>query len=95
MQLGTPVLTSQTSSLAEVAGDAAVLVDPYDVSAILRGLQALDQDEALRASCSERGLQRAEFFSKQRYRERLADLYHRAGADMAVMPSMGGVRPCV
>src|SRR5690606_24547496 len=62
MLLGTPVLTSDSSSIPEVAGDAALLVNPYDVSAILDGLRALDADADLRADLSARGRRRAALF---------------------------------
>lgn len=75
MQLGTPVLTSNTGSLPEVAGDAAVLVDPYDVNAIAAGLSRLDGDERLRERLSSAGRTQAEHFSQARYATRLADAY--------------------
>lgn len=75
MALGTPVLTSDTSSLPEVAGGAALLADPYSPAAIAAGLRALDEDADLRARLAAAGRARAEFFSPQRYRERLARLY--------------------
>jgi glycosyltransferase involved in cell wall biosynthesis len=77
MQLGTPVLTSTEGSLPEIAGDAAVLVDPYDAGAIRRGIVALDQDADLRAELVRRGLAQAAKFSPEAYRARLADLYSR------------------
>ena len=75
MLLGTPVLTSSEGSLPEVAGDAAVLVDPYEVEAIRRGIRELDADEALRDDLSARGRLQAAKFSPERYRERLAEAY--------------------
>lgn len=60
---GTPVLTSLTTSLPEVAGDAALLVDPESVDAIAAALARLVGDEALRLSLRERGLQRAAHFA--------------------------------
>jgi glycosyltransferase involved in cell wall biosynthesis len=75
MQLGTPVLTSRTSSLPEVAGDAAVFVDPYDVASISEGLRALDQDEALRARLTLAGPRQADLFSTERYLARLEAMY--------------------
>ncbi|OYU95294.1 MAG: hypothetical protein CFE21_13410 [Bacteroidetes bacterium B1(2017)] len=50
MRVGTPVLASSTSSIAEVGGKAAYLVDPTDVSAICDGLLELNQNESLRES---------------------------------------------
>lgn len=77
MMLGTPVLCSNTSSLPEVAGDAAIAVDPYDTATITAGLRALDADAGLRDDLSRRGLAQAALFSPDRYRARLAALYQR------------------
>ena len=55
---GTPVLTSTTSSLPEVAGDAAVLVDPMDTAAIRDGIARLIEDSELREGLRARGLAR-------------------------------------
>jgi glycosyltransferase involved in cell wall biosynthesis len=75
MLLGAPVLTSDSGALAEVAGDAALLVDPYDTGAIRRGIQALDGDEGLRAELASRGRRRADAFSHAAYLERLQSAY--------------------
>ncbi|NTV65366.1 MAG: glycosyltransferase family 4 protein [Oscillochloris sp.] len=75
MACGTPVLTSSTSSLPEVAGDAALLVDPIDTDAIAAGLVRLVSDPALRAELRARGLARAATFTWERCaRETLAVL---------------------
>jgi glycosyltransferase involved in cell wall biosynthesis len=63
MACGTPVLTSNTSSLPEVAGDAALLVDPRDETAIADGLQRIVADATLRETLRERGLRQAAQFS--------------------------------
>jgi len=60
---GCPVITSDTSSLSEVAGDAALLVDPSDTSAIAEGMQRIATHPALRESLIERGLANARRFS--------------------------------
>lgn len=60
---GVPVLTSNVSSLPEVAGDAAVLVDPADVDAIARALSEMVDDEDLRAVLSAAGVARASRFT--------------------------------
>lgn len=75
MLLGTPVLTSAAGSLPEVAGSAALSVDPYDVRAIRNGIARLDADEGLRADLTARGHAQAAVFSPERYRDRLGDLY--------------------
>lgn len=63
MACGTPVVTSSRSALPEVAGDAAVLVDPEDVGAIAAALARLVADGDLRADLSARGLRRASSYS--------------------------------
>jgi glycosyltransferase involved in cell wall biosynthesis/SAM-dependent methyltransferase len=75
MTLGTPVLTSSSGALAEVAGDAALLVDPYNVDAIARGICALSNDSDLCGELSQRGLVQADRFSLPRYQERVRSLY--------------------
>jgi glycosyltransferase involved in cell wall biosynthesis len=65
MQCGTPVLCSNTSSLPEVAGDAAWLVDPLDVDALAQAILRVVQDAALRQSLIERGYAQAQKFSWQ------------------------------
>jgi glycosyltransferase involved in cell wall biosynthesis len=80
MQLGTPVITSTTSSLPEVAGDAALLVDPYDTGALVGAMRRLDADAALGARLSALGLEQAALFSRERYGERLTALYRQAMA---------------
>jgi len=79
MALSTAVLTSTGGSLPEVAGDAAVVVDPYDVQAMTRGVQALDADEALRADLVAKGRLQAARFTPEAYRERLLTLYAKIG----------------
>lgn len=79
MLLGTPVLTSNVSSLPEVAGDAAFLVDPTDVDAIRRGLVTLASDDDLCRDLSVRGRLQAEKFSPERYRESVVALYSKLG----------------
>ncbi len=66
MACGTPVLTSATSALPEVAGDAALLVDPCDTDAIAAALNRLATDALLRADLRARGLERAAGFTWER-----------------------------
>ncbi len=63
MSVGTPVVTSNTSSLPEVVGDAAVLVDPYSSASIAEGIHRALVDDDLRATLRERGIARAREFS--------------------------------
>ncbi|HVF11326.1 MAG TPA: glycosyltransferase family 1 protein [Abditibacteriaceae bacterium] len=66
MACGCPVVTSNRSSMPEVAGDAAELVDPSSVSAIASGLKRLLQDDARREELKRRGRQRAAYFTTER-----------------------------
>jgi len=78
MQLGTPVLTSAIGATAEIGGDAALLVDPYDVAAIAAGIHALDTDDGLRDRMAAAGIAAAARFSRAAYRARLEQMYARA-----------------
>jgi glycosyltransferase involved in cell wall biosynthesis len=77
MLLGTPVISSTEGALPEIAGDAALLVDPYDALALRRAIMAIDADADLRRELSDRGLRQAEKFSPQAYAHRLEDLYRK------------------
>jgi glycosyltransferase involved in cell wall biosynthesis len=72
---GVPTLTSDRSSLPEVAGDAALLTDPEDVEAIAAGLERVICDEALRGRLAERGPRQAARFSWERCAEVTAQAY--------------------
>lgn len=75
MACGTPVLSSNRSSLLEVCGDAAYLVDPESVMNIADGIICLLKDGNLRQELSARGLARARQFSWQRAAEQTLDVY--------------------
>jgi glycosyltransferase involved in cell wall biosynthesis len=75
MTLGTPVVTSRESSLPEIAGDAALLVDPYKADDIARAITTIVNDADLRAELSRRGRKQSAKFSVERYRERIQALY--------------------
>jgi glycosyltransferase involved in cell wall biosynthesis len=66
MACGTPVLCSNVSSLPEVAGNAAFLVDPLDVESMAEAMNRLLQDEGLRAQLVKWGFQRVRRFSWER-----------------------------
>ncbi|MEI6666903.1 MAG: glycosyltransferase family 1 protein [Acidobacteriota bacterium] len=72
---GTPVVTSNVSSLPEVVGDAAVLVDPYSAASIAEGIQRVLVDPALRESLRIKGLARAKTFSWEASVQRTLDAY--------------------
>ena len=78
MACGTPVITSSISSLPEVAGDAAILVDPTDAKALASALQRIVKDSSLRQDLSRRGRQRASLFTWQQSAEKTLAVYGRA-----------------
>ncbi|MEQ9483175.1 glycosyltransferase family 4 protein [Coleofasciculus sp. F4-SAH-05] len=63
MACGTPVITSNLSALPEVAGDAAILVNPYNTSELTAAMHSIATDSQLRSRLSTLGLQRARQFS--------------------------------
>jgi glycosyltransferase involved in cell wall biosynthesis len=66
MACGTPVVSSNSSSLPEVVGQAGLLVDPHDTAALSRSLRRILADAQLRADLSQRGLLQAKNFSWQK-----------------------------
>lgn len=77
MALGTAVMTSQTSSLPEVAGDAALLVDPGDIRDMSYAIERLDKDDVLVSEMAAKGLTRAAFFNRDDYQARVEAVYRR------------------
>jgi glycosyltransferase involved in cell wall biosynthesis len=75
MVLGTPVVTSRESSIPEIAGDAALLVDPYSTDEIAVAIRTVANDKDLCADLVRRGQAQAAKFSVDRYRERVESLY--------------------
>ena len=75
MASGTPVVTSNVSSLPEVAGDAAVLVDPYQPEAIADGMYRVLTDARLREDLRRKGVARARQFSWETSVRRVRDIY--------------------
>lgn len=63
MQFGTPVITSNIASLPEVVGDAAILINPYNVEEMAEKLYGLINDEFMQQKLIEKGLKRAQKFS--------------------------------
>jgi glycosyltransferase involved in cell wall biosynthesis len=76
MACGTPVVCSQTTSLPEVVGDAAQLVDPLSVESIREAMNRILMDSSLRAEMSRKGLERAKRFRWQDTAARTLKVYH-------------------
>lgn len=77
MACGTPVACSNTSSLPEVVGDAALTFDPLDIEDIATALRRLLEDSTLRTDLSERGRRRAAAFTWQRAAAETVAVYRR------------------
>jgi glycosyltransferase involved in cell wall biosynthesis len=75
MASGCPVITSNLSSMPEVAGDAALLVTPQRHLEIAEAMHRLASDESLRTRLRQRGQERAGGFSWPRCADRMIELY--------------------
>jgi glycosyltransferase involved in cell wall biosynthesis len=75
MAAGTPVLTSSRSALPEVAGEAALLIDPEDTGALTDALQRMTRDEELRARLASLGTKRAQLFTWEKAVEQTWNIY--------------------
>jgi glycosyltransferase involved in cell wall biosynthesis len=75
MACGTPVVTSNVSSLPEVAGDAAILVNPTEPKEITQAMGDLLTDSYLAAQCSQRGILQASHFSWKQIGDRFLEIY--------------------
>lgn len=82
MQVGTPVLTSSTTSMPEVVGEAALTVEPTDIQALAEGIRALDADDDLCGRLAAAGPAQAALFSPERYRARLEEVHRRLGVPL-------------
>ena len=78
MACSTPVITSTGGSLPEVAGDAAIVVDPFDVSAIANSILRLADDVQLRRELVKKGLVRAGSYSWAASAQAHAEAYQKA-----------------
>src|SRR5579864_5713061 len=87
MAHGTPVVTSNVSSLPEVVGNAAVLVNPENVFEIMRSLHKVLMDKALRDRMKERSYEQAAKFSWEQSVRRMLDAYLEIGGGNSAQPS--------
>lgn len=76
MACGVPVITSNTSSMPEIAGDAGLLVNPYEPQEITEAIKQILSDEKLRNSLCEKGIQQASKFSWRKMAENYLELYN-------------------
>jgi glycosyltransferase involved in cell wall biosynthesis len=76
MACGCPAIVSDRGSLPEIVGDAAVLIDPENQNSIVAAIRTLEDNQALRAELSRRGIARAKEFSWKTAATKTLDLYH-------------------
>jgi glycosyltransferase involved in cell wall biosynthesis len=81
MASGTPVITSNVSSLPEVVGGAALLIDPLDPAAIAEAMRRVLMDSDLREDLRRRGLDRVREFSWERSVRRVREIYEEVLAE--------------
>ncbi|OGP12527.1 MAG: hypothetical protein A2052_00015 [Deltaproteobacteria bacterium GWA2_54_12] len=77
MACGTPVVTSKTSSMPEVAGDAAALIDPSDADELAFSMRQLLESDAKRAELVIKGFERAKMFSWEKCARETLAVYRR------------------
>ena len=77
MGCGTPAVVANRASLPEIAGDAAILVEPDDAESIAEALYQTLTDSGKRAYMRQRGLERAAQFTWKQTTQATLDLYHR------------------
>jgi len=77
MACGAPVITSNTSSLPEIAGDAALLVDPQDVKALGHAITHLLENEQLREELRQKGYQRAQLYTWSASASKMLSVYQK------------------
>lgn len=75
MACGTPIITSNLSSFPEVAGDAAILIDPMNIEEITYAIEKLWRDRDLREELQKKGLERAKLFSWEKAAKETLKLY--------------------
>ena len=75
MACGTPVVTSNISALPEVAGDAAILVNPYNVEELAHATYGVLHNEELKQTLIEKGLERARMFSWEKTARETIEVY--------------------
>ncbi len=76
MSCGVPVVTSNVSSLPEVAGDAAILINPYSVDELADGIWRILSDKELRNQCIKKGIERAKLFTWERCAKNTLDAFN-------------------
>jgi glycosyltransferase involved in cell wall biosynthesis len=82
MACGVPVITSNTSSMPEVAGDAAILIDPFNPAEITDAMMQILEDKELRSNLIKKGLIRAAAFSWKAMAQNVLEIYRQMGKNL-------------
>ena len=77
MACGCPVVTSNTSSLPEVVGDAGVMVDPYDTDSLAQAMKEILTDDKFRDDMIRKGLEQSRKFSWEKTAEQTLEVYNK------------------
>lgn len=77
MSCGTPVITSNISSIPEVVGDGGILIDPFNMKNLMYSLEALLNDKEIRDELSSKSLKRASDFSWEKTSEKTIEAYNK------------------
>ena len=77
MACGAPVITSNTSSLPEVVGDAALQIDPHDIEALSKAIQCILDDETLQNELRQKGYERIKDYAWTASARKMLAIYHK------------------
>ena len=83
MGVGTPVITSNTSSIPEVVGDCALKVDPYGVEETKEALDRLLSSQSLQDELASKGMERARSFSWEHTARQTLDVFRKVASGTA------------
>ena len=75
MACGCPVITSNTSSLPEVVGDAGIMIDPFDVDSLTESMHKILTDNDLKKELSKKSLERAKLFTWKKTADQTLEVY--------------------
>ncbi len=80
MACGCPVVTSNTSSLPEVVGEAGLMVNPYDIDSLAQAMRQVLTDSELRDNMVRKGLEQSKRFSWEKAAEQTLEVYKKVGS---------------
>ncbi len=81
MACGCPVVTSNTSSLPEVTGEAGIMVNPYDTDSLAQAIRQVLTDDKLRSSMIKKGLKQSKKFSWEKTARQTQEVYNRVAGE--------------